>query len=344
MGASLDGSVTTRQTAGMDFLGARLRAARERKGMSAAAASRALGYKASNVVTRWENGNNRPDPDDVVCLAELYEVDVRDLLGRDTKVADPRSRIAAKQGGHAPPEVRRIPIIGAVLAGIPVYAEENVIGETFSTHPRAEWALRVKGDSMIGAGIMEGDLAVCRSVDGPDGHAGEIVAALVAGESTLKYLVHDALGYRLKAANPAYQEIPCDGDCTVQGVVVEIVKRPPTVRQWEEQSAVIAAVEGEAPPPAIAPPPEGFGSAARPQSRTDRDRWQWLAEEMAAAIRLREENERLRIEKVLSVEAQARLNDSEARKQAEANMQATLDELRSPSPRSPGRRTRPKPG
>ena len=60
------------QTVTMDSLGVRLRAAREKAGMTAAAASKALGFRASNVVTRWENGDNRPDPDDVVRLAAIY--------------------------------------------------------------------------------------------------------------------------------------------------------------------------------------------------------------------------------------------------------------------------------
>lgn len=57
-----------------------MRRAREAAGMSAIKASRALGYKSPNVVTKWENGDNRPDPDDVARLADIYGVAVQTLF------------------------------------------------------------------------------------------------------------------------------------------------------------------------------------------------------------------------------------------------------------------------
>jgi|GEM_PF-418522 len=222
-GHSLDGSGQRVQTVPMETLGKRLRAARDKAGMSAAAASRALGFKASNVVTRWEIGDNRPDPEDVARLAVLYGVPVGELMGAEGAKGAEHPRFAEP--------TRLVPLYaGPVPAGVPLYSGGEQIGEESTTHPRADWAVRVAGDSMIGAGIEEGDVVACRKVESQDEvRNGDIVVALVRGDVTVKRLMKMPSGSCLLRADPArpqYPDIPCGEDVLLQGVVVEMHHRP----------------------------------------------------------------------------------------------------------------------
>ncbi len=90
-----------------------------------------------------------------------------------------------------------IPILGTIPAGQPVDATENVLGylevdpRLFGSPPEAmTFSLQVRGDSMIGASIHDGDYAVLQSTESRSPHPNDIVAALIDGEATLKrYLV-----------------------------------------------------------------------------------------------------------------------------------------------------------
>jgi len=121
-------------------------------------------------------------------------------------------------------------VVESVRAGIPEQApdaasESLTIDSYLIEHPSRTSLVRVKGDSMIGAGILEGDLAVVewRSNARP----GEIVVALIDGELTLKYLARDRGGYYLKAANDAYPDIRAKGDrrLEITGVMVGLIRK-----------------------------------------------------------------------------------------------------------------------
>ena len=102
---------------------------------------------------------------------------------------------AKKEGG--------IPLLGKIAAGQPILAEEEC--EFFSPidDTRADFCLRVRGDSMIGAGIKDGDIVFIRKQESVDD--GEIAAVLVDDEATLKrvYITDDAV--TLIAENPKYK-------------------------------------------------------------------------------------------------------------------------------------------
>jgi repressor LexA len=108
-------------------------------------------------------------------------------------------------------ERKRIPILGRIAAGRMSYAEQNV--EDFVTMPLESmaddsaplFALRVKGDSMINAGIREGDIAIFREQQ--SANTGDIVVAMVEDEATVKFFFRQAGRIVLKAANPLYQDI-----------------------------------------------------------------------------------------------------------------------------------------
>lgn len=119
----------------------------------------------------------------------------------------------------------RIPVLGTVVAGVPTLAHEATEGfvEVPACWVRGDtYALRVSGDSMIGAGILEGDIAVLRRDVLPRDN--DIVCATVDGESTLKRL--DARGEvaRLMPANDAYGPAQLSEDSVIQGVVQLVIR------------------------------------------------------------------------------------------------------------------------
>ncbi|VVM06684.1 DNA polymerase V [Methylacidimicrobium cyclopophantes] len=85
------------------------------------------------------------------------------------------------------------------------------------------FAVRVRGSSMIGAGILDGDLAL---LEKKKPREGQIVAALIDGECTLKRLIWDSrLGHVLRSENPDFADLRPVQDLTVQGVLVAIVRK-----------------------------------------------------------------------------------------------------------------------
>ena len=115
----------------------------------------------------------------------------------------------------------------SVRAGMPEQATESTQTITIDSylidHPSKTSLVRVKGDSMIDAGILEGDLAVVEWRT--NAKPGDIVVALVDGELTLKYLAKDKEGYWLRPANPDYSPIRAKGTLEISGVMVGLVRR-----------------------------------------------------------------------------------------------------------------------
>ena len=138
-------------------------------------------------------------------------------------------RISRGIEGVAKPTAREgIPILGRVAAGQPVLAEESFEGalepgDLFGDRSSL-FALRVRGDSMTGAGIMPGDYVVVRKQE--DASAGEIVVALLGDEATVKYYRPGRGRVELVAANPAYQPIEVEpgNEFRVLGVVRGVIR------------------------------------------------------------------------------------------------------------------------
>ena len=119
----------------------------------------------------------------------------------------------------------RVPIVGNVAAGSPILAEECIEDYlTFDTGGRSGeyFALRVRGDSMINAGIFSGDLVVVRQQ--PVANNGEIVVALLEDEATVKRFSRRNGHIWLLPENDDYQ--PIDGTCaSILGKVAAVVRR-----------------------------------------------------------------------------------------------------------------------
>ena len=120
----------------------------------------------------------------------------------------------------------RIPLLGTVAAGKPLLSEENVdgyvtIAEPFVRPGKTYFALRVRGSSMINAGILEGDLAIIEKADVAS--EGQIVVAVVDNAITLKRFYREENRIRLQPANPDFQPIYTN-DAHLAGIMVGLVR------------------------------------------------------------------------------------------------------------------------
>ena len=143
--------------------------------------------------------------------------------GKARSAVDPNFRI--------PPGFRPVPVLGQIPAGMPSDTSEwsgsnlGVDLAAFGVESRAEvFAVRVRGDSMIGAQIADGDTVLLQKRVPKNG---EIVAALIDGESTLKrYLIDHGKPF-LKAENPLYPNLVPAAELVIQGVMVGLLRRVP---------------------------------------------------------------------------------------------------------------------
>jgi repressor LexA len=141
------------------------------------------------------------------------------------------ARVLEKDGrGHLTLTRRAfsIPRVGSVQAGFPSPEEEVLcdlmsLDEYLVTKPEASFLLQVAGDSMIGAGIMEGDLVVIEK--GREPRTGDIVVAEVDGQWTMKYFRKQGRQIVLEAANPQYPEIRPRSELRLGGVVTAVIRK-----------------------------------------------------------------------------------------------------------------------
>lgn len=122
----------------------------------------------------------------------------------------------------------KLPILGAIPAGGPVLSEEYVqgymnVGEDLAKNTKDFFLLQVTGNSMIGAGIFEGDLVVVDIKKEPKD--GDIVVALVDGGNTLKRFIKKGDAVHLKAENPDYKDIYARDELLIQGVVKALIRQ-----------------------------------------------------------------------------------------------------------------------
>lgn len=123
--------------------------------------------------------------------------------------------------------VTKIPLLGYIPAGGPVLADEYIedyigIGEGMMKRPETCFALRVTGESMINAGILEGDLVMADAKKEP--RNGDIVIALIDGGNTVKRFIQGKKGTYLQAENEMYHDIYPIAELSIQGVVVGLLR------------------------------------------------------------------------------------------------------------------------
>jgi repressor LexA len=129
-----------------------------------------------------------------------------------------------------------IPIYGQIPAGMSTLTEQSIEGHVSldarsvnASSNSGTFALRVRGDSMIGAHILDGDVVILE--DRKDVQNGDIVAALIDGETTLKRYVTEHGRPYLKAENPSYPDLIPARELIIQGVMVSLVRKQAGARK-----------------------------------------------------------------------------------------------------------------
>jgi repressor LexA len=156
------------------------------------------------------------------------------LLRRKGALAGPRGRarslrvVSPLQALRKP--VADIPLFGSIPAGFPEDRRQEAKGcvsmdiETLGLKPGPRtFALEVRGDSMIGRHILDGDLVVLEH--GVTPRNGDVVAALIDNESTLKTFVLERGQPWLRAENPRYPKMVPAGELVIQGVMVALIRK-----------------------------------------------------------------------------------------------------------------------
>ena len=157
-------------------------------------------------VYRYESGAIVNIPrDKIERMAELFGVPVAELYGFGGSLFD--------IPGLLPVERRRVPLLGEIACGTPIYAdEEHENYVAVGTETDVDFCLRAKGDSMIGARILDGDYVFVRAQDTVEN--GEIAVVIVGEEATLKrvYYYPEKQKLILTPENPAYEPLVYIGE------------------------------------------------------------------------------------------------------------------------------------
>jgi repressor LexA len=194
------------------ILGSRLKELRELKGLRQEDVAKFFSYGKSTI-SQWESGRNEPEYEILVKLAEYFEVTTDYLLGKTNCL-------------NSSLNSNKIPLLGTIHTGLPILADENINGYfSIPDSMQADFVFRVTGDSMIGAGILDGDYAICHLSDSPQ--TGQIIVALKdvgsKGEAALKYYFNDGTP-KLKAANPAYADLDYIKGYRCAGIMIGLIR------------------------------------------------------------------------------------------------------------------------
>ncbi len=182
----------------------RLRQLRTAKDLSQFEFAKQIGISKSSV-NMYERGEREPNFKMLEVIADYFNVDMDYLLGKTNIPLKNSVESQILPSNIIPmPEMRKIPLLGTIACGAPVFAEEHMDGEVdIPSYIHANFALRCEGDSMINARIFNGDIAYIRKQDTVEN--GEIAAVLIENEATLKRvrLFDDHIS--LEPENPMYK-------------------------------------------------------------------------------------------------------------------------------------------
>ncbi len=208
--------LTTRQKQVFDYIRGRL----ETDGVSPSyrEIQAALGLKSLSTVTYHVRTLTRAG----------YLVNTRGYHGKRALALAPRER-------DVPTAAPEIPLAGLIAAGKPIeplpdpgrpgYGEADQTVDVPPTFAEPDnYALKVQGDSMIGDGVLDGDVIIVRRVD--EARSREMVVAIINGEATLKRLVQQGGKVELHPANPDYPVITIgpEDDFRIQGVAIGVIR------------------------------------------------------------------------------------------------------------------------
>lgn len=163
-------------------------------------------YISKSALSQYVNGQSIPDQRKLTILSKVLNVSEVWLMGYgDTEAQNVKNILFIK------PSTKKIPVIGTIAAGEPILAVEN-IEEYIDLDEKinADFALKVRGDSMVGASIFDGDIVFIRKQNDVDD--GEIAAVIIDDSATLKRVYKFDNRVVLKAENPRFKPIILNGD------------------------------------------------------------------------------------------------------------------------------------
>lgn len=172
--------------------------------INAAELSRLSGVN-EGAISQYKKGKYKANQHTIEKIARCLNVSIPWLMGVSDVFGSYESNLSPlpQLDNILPIKKKSFPVLGNVAAGKPIEAQQHI--ETYVTEDEdldADYALRVKGDSMIGAGIDDGDIVFIRQQ--PDVENGEMAAVYVDGGATLKRVYKDGKGVSLYSENPKY--------------------------------------------------------------------------------------------------------------------------------------------
>ena len=182
----------------------RLLVAMELRGINAAELSRLSGVN-EGAISQYKKGKYKANQHNIEKIAKFLNVSIPWLMGVTDVFGSYENGLSPipQLDNILPIKRKSFPVLGDVAAGVPIEAQQHI--ETWVTVDEdfdADYALRVKGDSMIEADINNGDIVFIKQQ--PDVENGEIAAVYVDGGATLKRVYKDGKGVSLYSANHAY--------------------------------------------------------------------------------------------------------------------------------------------
>jgi repressor LexA len=179
--------------------------------------------KSYNMINSYVQNRRQPSIDDLFRIAEILNVDPKELLDNKKKK---EAKIIQLENSHA--ETTKIPILGRVACGAPIFAEENIeayisVSNELLNSSNKYFILRASGDSMDESGINDGDLVLIKQQQ--TANNGDRVVALIDEEATIKELQKkdNMIVLKPQSSNNTHQPIILTTNFRIQGVVETVI-------------------------------------------------------------------------------------------------------------------------
>lgn len=214
-------------------LGERLKELRNEKGYSLRELAKIIGDISASYISDIENDRYEPSLKKLKSIAKGLNVPTAyllDLYDQNNTTKPEKFMVSEnKTAYNIEVEFEELPILGYIAAGNPIFAEEHIEG--YKKVPKHEacngdcFLLRVQGDSMINAGIYDGDYVLIKRQ--PHCETGEIAVVMVDGENaTLKRVYKNENSLLLQAENPAYKNILIKNkEVRIIGKAIEVIHK-----------------------------------------------------------------------------------------------------------------------
>lgn len=188
-------------------IGKNIKSLRESRGLTQDELGKIIGV-SGKTVSSWELETKTPRMGAMQNLADFFQVKKSDIIEDDTDNIDVFS-----YDNILPIKTHKIPLLGEIACGVPIFAdEEHESYVEVGTNIKADFCLRAKGDSMINARILDGDIVFIRKQPSVDD--GEIAAVIIDDEATLKRVYYNRKSgiLQLVAENPSFPPLIYSGD------------------------------------------------------------------------------------------------------------------------------------